>query len=95
MHYKVHKRCVVKGVTYMPDQTILEGDMPRSELLPAIIAKDIEQVGEIDKSPYVEPPPPVVPDPSPDRPVDVEPVPPPAPEQPSEQMPEQPPPANP
>lgn len=67
MHYKVKNRCNVKGVTYNAGDIILEGDMPRSVLLDAIIAKDIEQIGEIDTSPYVPPPPPVVPDPTPEE----------------------------
>jgi hypothetical protein len=70
VHYNVKKKCKVRGVTYNEGDVILEGDMPRSALLPAIIAKDIEQIGEIDNSPYVAPPPPVIPDPTPETPED-------------------------
>jgi hypothetical protein len=68
VHYKVKNKCHVRGVNYVPGDIICEGDMPRDVLLPAIIQKDIEQIGEIDNSPYVEPPPPVVPAPTPEFP---------------------------
>lgn len=65
MHYKVHERCEHRGVHFMKDQIIIEGDMPRDFLLPLIIQGTVEQFGEIDPSPYVAPPPPVIPKPTP------------------------------
>lgn len=65
MHYLVHKRCNVSHATLLPGQMILEGDMPRDALLPALAAGDVQQFGEIDTSPYVAPPTPVIPAPTP------------------------------
>lgn len=68
MHYKVKKNCSVRGATYSAGDVICEGDMPRSALLPLIAFGDIEQVGVIDKAPYVEPDPPEIPEPTPETP---------------------------
>ena len=65
MHYKVRENCRLGHAEFFKDQIILEGDMPRDALLPLITEGKVEQFGEIDPTPYVAPPPPVVPKPTP------------------------------